>query len=160
VIFCKYGISSQNDYHSKYRLEILCQEPVWMLLYLFPRPGILVNSWKYRTLDKLVWMSTWRIKAAKCELLKLILSLGPVRNCAMRIVYPSRRVVGEEQNEQSGGRIVYVKHTRGLHTHTIGRPIKQITKSSTASSKDSTLAMAQNVCEADVVPATTPFKGL
>ena len=92
--FCKYGISSQNDYHSKYRLGILCREPVWMLRYLFPRPGILVISWKYRTL---VWMSTRRIKPAKCNIFKYILSVGRVQNCEMRIVNQSQRVFIADQ---------------------------------------------------------------
>ena len=46
-----------------------------MLRYLFPRPEILENSWKHRTL---VWMSTRSIWAAKCKILKLSLSLAPV----------------------------------------------------------------------------------
>ena len=54
--FCKYGISSQNDYHSKNRVEIMCKNPVRMPRYLFPRPDILAYFWNHRTL---VWMFTW-----------------------------------------------------------------------------------------------------
>ena len=82
VICCDCGISSQHDYHGKYRLKMLCKEPVRMLRYLFPLPGIFVISWKSRAL---VWKSTRRIKAAKCKHFKWIPFLDQVRNCPCKL---------------------------------------------------------------------------
>ena len=86
-------------------LQIWCLQPKWLSQQEPPRnyvlgtglnapiffswPEIWVNSWKHRTF---VRMSTRRIKAANCEIFRLILSLGRVRNCEMRIVYQSGRV--------------------------------------------------------------------
>ena len=61
-----------------------------MLQYDFPRPAILRNFWKYRTL---VWMSIWRIWVAECEILKLSLSWLLCMFCEMRNVYQPRRVL-------------------------------------------------------------------
>jgi len=66
-----------------------------MLRYLFPRPEILENSRKYRTL---AWMSTRKILAAKCEILKLCLSLPPVqmlRNAKCLSVAESMQAPGD-----------------------------------------------------------------
>ena len=67
--FCKCGVFSQRDYHSKYRLEAPSYQPVRELRCLFAWSGILINVWECWAL---IWMSLWRIKAAKCEIIKWI----------------------------------------------------------------------------------------
>ena len=57
--FSQKWLPRPNHYAHETRSEILCRIPVFILLYLSPRPGILRKTFNH---SFLAWMSTWTFK--------------------------------------------------------------------------------------------------